>query len=101
MVAPAAPRLFGGFSTTRDAPHIKANINPIQPTPMRAAFANMMGWTPILTVNVGAGTPEAACNRAEGCSCPRGPTGLSTSLTPALNFKEVDLGTRPWHLRRE
>lgn len=41
---------------------------------MRAVFANEMGWTPILTVNVGAGRPEAACNRA-GLQLPERPNG--------------------------
>ena len=31
-----------------------------------------MGWTPMLTVNVGAGTPEEACNWVEYCNCPTG-----------------------------
>ena len=31
-----------------------------------------MGWTPMLTVNLGTGTPEEARNWVEYCNCPAG-----------------------------
>ena len=35
-------------------------------------LCRMMGWTPMLTVNLGTGTPEEARNWVEYCNCPAG-----------------------------
>lgn len=36
------------------------------------ALCRKMGWTPMLTVNLGTGTPEEARNWVEYCNCPAG-----------------------------
>ena len=35
-------------------------------------LCQQMGWTPMLTVNLGSGTPEEARNWVEYCNCPPG-----------------------------
>ena len=57
-----------------------------------------MGWTPMLTVNLGTGTPEEARNWVEYCNCP---AGTRFSDQRAANGSPEPYGVRLWCLGNE
>ena len=57
-----------------------------------------MGWTPMLTVNLGTGTPEEARNWVEYCNCP---TGTRYADLRAANASREPYGVRLWCLGNE
>ena len=54
-------------------------------------LARMMGWTPMITVNLGTGTPEEARNWVEYCNSPVG--------TKYSNLRAANLGTEPYDVK--
>jgi alpha-N-arabinofuranosidase len=61
-------------------------------------LCRMMGWTPMLTVNMGTGTPEEARNWVEYCNCP---TGTRYADLRAENGHPDPYGVRLWCLGNE
>jgi alpha-L-arabinofuranosidase len=57
-----------------------------------------MGWTPMLSVNLGTGTPEEARNWVEYCNCP---TGTRYADMRAANGNEAPHAVRLWCLGNE
>jgi alpha-N-arabinofuranosidase len=57
-----------------------------------------MGWTPMLTVNLGTGTPEEARNWVEYCNCP---TGTQYADLRAGNGNSDPYAVRLWCLGNE
>ena len=57
-----------------------------------------MGWTPMLTVNLGTGTPEEARNWVEYCNCP---AGTRYADLRAANGSPEPYGVRLWCLGNE
>lgn len=61
-------------------------------------MARMMNWLPMLTVNLGTGTPEEARNWVEYCNCP---AGTRYSSRRARNGSPDPYGVRLWCLGNE
>ncbi|HEX2949733.1 MAG TPA: alpha-L-arabinofuranosidase C-terminal domain-containing protein [Armatimonadota bacterium] len=57
-----------------------------------------MGWTPMLTINLGTGTPEEARNWVEYCNCP---TGSRYANLRAENGHSDPFGVKLWCLGNE
>ena len=57
-----------------------------------------MGWTPMLTVNLGTGTPEEARNWVEYCNCP---AGTRYADLRAANGSPAPHGVKLWCLGNE
>jgi alpha-N-arabinofuranosidase len=57
-----------------------------------------MGWTPMVTVNLGAGTPEEARNWVEYCNCP---PGTRYADMRAANGSAAPHGVKLWCLGNE
>jgi alpha-N-arabinofuranosidase len=57
-----------------------------------------MGWTPMITVNLGTGTPEEARNWVEYCNCP---TGSRYADMRVANGHAAPHGVRLWCLGNE
>ena len=57
-----------------------------------------MGWTPMITVNLGTGTPEEARNWVEYCNCP---TGSRYADQRASNGNKEPFGVKLWCLGNE
>ncbi len=62
------------------------------------ALCRRMGWTPMLTVNLGTGTPEEARNWVEYCNCPGGTR--FADMRVANGFREPH-GVKLWCLGNE
>ena len=65
------------------------------------AMCQQMGWTPMLTVNLGTGTPEEARNWVEYCNAPAGTRYADMRPGPPHNVKLWCLGNEmdgPWQL---
>ncbi len=56
------------------------------------------GWTPMITVNLGTGTPEEACNWLEYCNCP---PGTRYADLRAANGSSAPHGVPLWCLGNE
>jgi len=61
-------------------------------------LARKMNWTPMITVNLGTGTPEEACNWVEYCNRP---TGTRFSDLRAENGSHEPHGVKLWGLGNE
>ena len=61
-------------------------------------MARMMDWTPMITVNLGTGTPEEARNWVEYCNSP---VGTRFANLRAKNGSEAPYGVRLWCLGNE
>lgn len=61
-------------------------------------MASMMDWTPMLTVNLGTGTPEEARNWVEYCNCP---VGSHYADLRAENGSEAPYQVKLWCLGNE
>ena len=61
-------------------------------------MARMMNWAPMLTVNLGTGTPEEARNWVEYCNSP---VGLRYSNLRAENGSEEPYNVKLWCLGNE
>jgi alpha-L-arabinofuranosidase len=61
-------------------------------------LCRQMGWTPMLTVNLGTGTPEEARNWLEYCNCP---TGTKYADMRASNTSEEPYAVGLWCLGNE
>ncbi len=61
-------------------------------------LARMMDWTPMLTVNLGTGTPEEARNWVEYCNCP---VGTQYASLRAQNGSEAPYKVKLWCLGNE
>ena len=61
-------------------------------------MASMMDWTPMVTVNLGTGTPEEARNWVEYCNCP---VGTRFANLRAINGSEAPYGVKLWCLGNE
>ncbi len=61
-------------------------------------LARMMGWLPMLTVNLGTGTPEEARNWVEYCNCP---AGTRYAGMRAANGSPEPYGVKLWCLGNE
>lgn len=62
------------------------------------ALCRKMGWTPMLTVNLGTGTPEEARNWVEYCNCP---AGTRYADRRAQGGNVAPYGVRLWCLGNE
>ncbi|RPI31073.1 MAG: alpha-N-arabinofuranosidase [Chloroflexota bacterium] len=62
------------------------------------ALARQMDWMPMLTVNLGTGTPEEARNWVEYCNCP---TGTRYASMRAENGSATPYGVKLWCLGNE
>ncbi len=65
------------------------------------ALCRKMGWTPMLTVNLGTGTPEEARNWVEYCNCPPGSKYADMRAAQPHAVKLWCLGNEmdgPWQL---
>ena len=61
-------------------------------------MASMMDWTPMVTVNLGTGTPEEARNWVEYCNCP---VGSRYANLRAENGSEAPYQVKLWGLGNE
>jgi alpha-L-arabinofuranosidase len=61
-------------------------------------MAHLMGWTPTITVNLGTGTPEEACNWVEYCNSP---VGTRYADLRAKNGSEDPYQVKLWFLGNE
>jgi alpha-L-arabinofuranosidase len=61
-------------------------------------MARMMDWTPMITINLGTGTPEEAHNWVEYCN---NPVGTRFANLRARNGSEVPYGVKLWCLGNE
>ena len=66
-----------GRPTVRDLAWQSLEPNPFG-TDEFIALCRTMGWTPMLTVNLGTGTPEEARDWVEYCNCPPGHAATPT-----------------------
>jgi alpha-N-arabinofuranosidase len=70
--------------------HTKFEISSVDPhrfgTDEFVKLCRRMGWMPMLTVNLGTGTPEEARNWVEYCNCP---AGTSFILPPPSLLRAV------------
>ncbi len=62
------------------------------------ALCRKMGWTPMITVNLGTGTPEEARNWVEYCNCPAGSKYADMRVT---NGHAEPYGVNLWCLGNE
>lgn len=61
-------------------------------------LCRVMGWTPMITVNLGTGTPEEARNWVEYCNCP---AGTRYADLRAANGSPEPYGVKLWCLGNE
>lgn len=62
------------------------------------ALCRKLGWTPMITVNLGTGTPEEARNWVEYCNCP---TGTKYADKRSANGSPEPYGVKLWCLGNE
>ena len=64
------------------------------------SLCRIMGWTPMLTANLGTGTPEEARNWVEYCNCPAGTRYADMRVAEYLKFRGRLRRMGRLHLRR-
>jgi alpha-N-arabinofuranosidase len=84
-------------STVRDLAWQSIEPNSIG-TDEFMTLCHKMGWSPMLTVNLGTGTPEEARNWVEYCNSP---TGTKYANMRATNGSEESYGVKLWFLGNE
>ncbi len=94
---------FDGVGPRAERPTVRElawqSIEPNQfGTDEYIALCNKMGWTPMLSVNLGTGTPEEARDWVEYCNCP---PGTHIAQMRADNGHPDPFGVKLWCLGNE